>query len=153
MIDWKKGKGKMGVFRPFLDNNWVNRPEPEQPGDNPNDMRVTRTFQTILHGKYVEMNATWEMKDTTYEDRTLFGVDKDKQIHFWSFTSDGKNSNGILCDASDLHPEAIGFEAQMPSGTARQVFWPHNEGFKFVVESRTKKGWNRFVEHFYEPVK
>jgi hypothetical protein len=69
---------------------------------------------------------------------------------FWSFTSDGKSSRGRLADATDLHAKAIGFEAQMPAGLARMVYWPHEEGgVRWVVESKTKKGWNRFVEHHY----
>lgn len=73
---------------------------------------------------------------------------------FWSFTSDGKRSQGTLADVTDLHEEAVGFEAQLPTGTARMACWPDDEGmgFHWVVESKTKKGWNRFVEHHYRPV-
>jgi hypothetical protein len=37
----------------------------------------------------------------------------------------------------------------MDRGLARQAYWPDAEGmgFHWVVESRTKKGWNRFVDH------
>jgi hypothetical protein len=32
------------------------------------------------------------------------------------------------------------------------VYWPdEGEGFHWVVESKTKKGWNRFTEHHYLP--
>jgi hypothetical protein len=45
---------------------------------------------------------------------------------------------------------AIGFEAEMPAGLARMAYWPGDaEGFHWVVESKTKKGWNRFTEHHY----
>ena len=51
---------------------------------------------------------------------------------------------------TDLHPEAVGFEAQMPAGLARFAYWPEEGGgFVFVVESRNAKGWSRFVEHHY----
>jgi hypothetical protein len=47
-------------------------------------------------------------------------------------------------------PEAVGFEAEMPAGRARMAYWPATDGgFHWVVESRTKKGWNRFAEHRY----
>ena len=41
----------------------------------------------------------------------------------------------------------------MPAGVARQVYWPNElGGFDWVVESRTKRGWNRFVLHRYAAV-
>jgi hypothetical protein len=71
-------------------------------------------------------------------------------VSFWSFTSDGKRSMGRLADVTDIHPEAIGFEADMPGGLGRMAYWPApDSGFYRVVESKTKKGWNRFVEHLY----
>lgn len=74
--------------------------------------------------------------------------DEDKRLCVWSFTSDGKRSTGQLVEATDIHPSALAFESNMPAGIARQVYWPDaEEGFHWVVESRTKKGWNRFVEH------
>ena len=72
------------------------------------------------------------------------------KIAFWSFTSDGKRSTGVLVDAADVHPQAIAFEAQVPAGVARMVYWPGDDGgMNWVVESRTKKGWNRFTHHRY----
>ena len=66
--------------------------------------------------------------------------------------ADGKQALGHLATAEDIHPEALCFEAQMPGGYARQVYWPdEHEGFHWVVESKTKKGWNRFVHHHYLP--
>jgi hypothetical protein len=82
----------------------------------------------------------------------MIGVKQEKEICFWSFTSDGKQSEGKLADFSDIHPQAIGFEAQMPAGIGRMAYWPDDgEGFHWVVEAKTKKGWNRFVEHHYLP--
>ena len=75
-------------------------------------------------------------------------------MSFWSFTSDGKRSEGVIADVSDVHPEAIGFEAQMPAGLARTVYWPDQEGgFHWAVESRNKQGWHRFTEHHYRDAK
>jgi hypothetical protein len=67
---------------------------------------------------------------------------------FWSFTSDGKNSQGILADVTDAHPGALGFEAEMPAGLARMVYRPDGAaGFHFAVEARNQKGWKRFLQH------
>jgi hypothetical protein len=88
-----------------------------------------------------------------YEEHALIGVGKGGAVTFWSFTSDGKNSSGVFADVTDLHPSAIGFEAQMDAGLARMAYWPDEEddgdGFRWVVESKTKKGWRRFTEHRY----
>ena len=74
-------------------------------------------------------------------------------MHFWSFTSDGKRSDGVLVEAADVHPQAIAFEAEMPAGRARMVYWPdEKEGMHWAVENLTKKGWNRFVDHHYKAV-
>ena len=82
----------------------------------------------------------------------LFGPDKDSVLTFWSYTSDGKKSSGRLADGSDIHPQAVCFEAQMDAGLARQVFVPDDrDGMRWVVESHGRKGWSRVVEHHYRP--
>ena len=96
------------------------------------------------------MIVNWEFSDRSYDELAMIGINKEKEISFWSFTSDGKQSQGKLADVTDIHPNAIGFEAQMPAGLARMVYWPdEKEGFHWVVESKTKKGWSRFTEHHY----
>jgi len=146
-MNWKKGRGKLGIFAPLM-GTWVANAGSQDRTQPP----VTRAFTKILNGKYIQLDVTWDLGDKSYLDHTLIGVTADKEIGFWSFTSDGKNSHGRLADVSDLHPDAIGFEAQMPAGLARQAYWPHEEaGFYWVVESKTKKGWNRFVKHHYLP--
>jgi hypothetical protein len=81
----------------------------------------------------------------------LFGV-AENELAFWSFTSDGKQARGYLADGSDIHPQALCFEAQMPAGLGRQAYWPdETQGFHWVVEAMSKKGWKRFVEHHYMP--
>ena len=143
---WKKGRGKLGIFEPLI-GNWVAN---ENSKDRQNCM-CTREFQKTLAGKYIQLNAVWHLENMEYEDLTLIGVNADKDVCFRSFTSDGKQSTGLLADVTDLHPQAIGFEAQMPGGLARQAYWPDEEdGFHWVVESKTKKGWNRFVHHHYK---
>ena len=59
-----------------------------------------------------------------------------------------------LADGSDVHPQAVAFEARMPAGLARMIYWPADDeepGFCFAVESRNRKGWNRFLLHRYQP--
>jgi hypothetical protein len=146
-MTWKKGRGRLGGLDPLL-GTW--RAE----ADSPNGLvTCTRTFTRVLAGKYVELRAVWRFAASSYEEVCLMGVASDKTVRFWSFTSDGKNSTGVLADVAGLHPQAVGFEAQMDAGFARQAYWPDAEvGFHWVVESRTKKGWNRFVHHHYRPV-
>lgn len=112
--------------------------------------QCTREIKLDLDGKYIVQDIVWDLGNKEYLDHTLIGLNSDKRICFWSFTSDGKNATGTLTDVSDIHPDAIGFEAEMPAGTARQAFWPDDEeGFHWMVESKTKKGWNRFVHQHY----
>ena len=143
-MQWKKGRGKLGVLAPLL-GSW------QAEADSPQGKLICRReFSKTLEGKYVQLRAFWDIKDKLYEELAMIGVNVDKQVAFWSFTSDGKQSQGLLADVTDIHPLAVGFEAQMPSGLARMAYWPADEeGFKWVVESKTKKGWKRFVEHFY----
>jgi hypothetical protein len=109
-----------------------------------------REFARVLDGAYIQLKAEWEYGDKSYKELALIGVRSDGELGFWSFTSDKKQSSGDLADVTDVHPQAIGFEAEMPAGLARMVYWPHEEaGFKWAVESKTKKGWNRFTEHHY----
>lgn len=142
---WKKGRGRLGALAPLL-GEWVVETDSER-----GPLVCTRRFETILGGKYVELRCTWQFGDSTYEERCLFGVNADKQLAFWSFTSDGKQAAGSQCPAQEVHPDALAFEAEMPAGTARQIYWPDAAGgFRWAVESKTKKGWKRFVEHHYE---
>jgi len=145
MVTWKKGRGKLGALAPLI-GNWL--AETDSPRGQ---LRCTRQFEFVLGNKYIQLDAIWEFADFSYSERALYGIE-DKGIAFWSFTSDGKNSTGKLADGSDVHPDAICFEAEMPAGTARMIYWPDGEnGFFWAVESKTKKGWNRFTEHHYKP--
>lgn len=146
-MEWKKGRGKLGWFDPLI-GVWQAVAESDMGA-----VRCRRAFEKVLSGKYVQLTAHWEFASGSYAEIAMLGVNADKEICFWSFTSDGKQSQGRLVDASDVHPEAIGFEAQMPAGIARMVYWPDEEaGFRWAVESKTKKGWNRFTEHHYLPL-
>jgi hypothetical protein len=145
---WKKGRGKLGAFAPLY-GSWVAEAQSEM-----GPVRCQRKLEPILGGSYLRLEARWEIGSGAgkreYEELALIGVGDEGVVCFWSFTSDGKRSVGRLADVSDIHPEAIGFEAQMPAGLARMAYWPAEEGgFYWAVESRTKAGWKRFVEHHY----
>ena len=148
-MDWKKGRGKLGLFTPLL-GQWITN-EGSEEEENP---ECHRCFEHTLDKKYIKLEVLWKLKSKEYFDHTLIGLNEKKEICFWSFTSDGKNSQGVLTDVSDIHPEAIGFVAEMPAGTARQAYWPDEEGgFFWVVESKTKKGWNRFIKQQFKTKK
>lgn len=143
---WKKGRGKLGIFQPLI-GQWVaNENSPDRM-----NCRCDRSFSKTLDGKYIQLKADWDLGNKVYQDLTLFGVDAEKKLCFWSFQSDGKQAQGELTDATDIHEEAIAFVANMPHGIARQVYWPDNEGgFYWIVQSKTKKGWNQIVHHHYK---
>jgi hypothetical protein len=143
-MKWKKGRGKLGLLQPLL-GTWIAE------ADSPlGRVRCTRTFQRVLADKYIQLNATWEMEQGTYEEIAYFGPLPDGIIGYWSFTSDGKQAQGQLADVTDISPQAIGFEAHVPAGLGRMAYWPDDEsGFHWVVEAKTKKGWSRFTHHHY----
>ncbi|HUT15559.1 MAG TPA: hypothetical protein VMY98_04865 [Anaerolineae bacterium] len=146
-MTWKRGRGKLGIFDPLL-GRW--RAESES---HMGKVACSRTFTKELDGAYIQLTADWEYEKGSYKEIALIGVGPEGKVNFWSFTSDKKQSRGYLADVTDIHPDAIGFEAQMPAGLARMAYWPDDtEGFHWAVESKTKKGWNRFTEHHYQAV-
>ena len=150
-ILWSKGRGKLGFMESLL-GQWEARADSEM-----GPIRCRRTFEWVLGGSFIQLTARWEYGGGTspsprnpYEETALIGTGDDGVVTFWSFTSDGNRSVGRLADVSDAHPEAIGFEAQMPAGLARMAYWPaDDEGFIWVVEARNGQGWTRFLEHHY----
>ena len=142
---WKRGRGKLGALAPLL-GSW------EATAQTPmGTVRCSRSFMPILNNTYIQLIARWKFKKGGYEEQAIFGVDEG-QLVFWSFTSDGKHSRGALADVRDIHPQAVGFEAQLPAGLARMAYWPSEMGgFSWAVEAKTKKGWKRFTEHHYLP--
>jgi hypothetical protein len=144
--NWKKGRGKLGVLQPLL-GNWV-----AQSNSDMGKVKCTRTLTKVLDSNYIQLNVKWEFAAKTYEELAVIGLDNDT-ITFWSFTSDGKKSKGQIADGTDVHPEAICFEAQMPAGLARMIYWPDEQrGFYWAVESKNKRGWHRFTEHHYKRI-
>jgi hypothetical protein len=142
-VRWQSGRGRIGLLAPLM-GAWqavANTPMGKA--------RCTRTFTPILGGKFIQLFARWEMGKGMYEETAILGINNGK-LSFWSFTSDGKRSEGVLANGKDVHPQAIAFEAEMPAGRARMLYWPHEqEGFNWAVEARTAKGWRRFTEHHY----
>jgi len=143
---WRKGRGRLGPLDPLIGRWTAAASSPMGP------VRCNRTFSRALNGAYVLLDASWEFSGKAYIEHAIYGVGEAGVLTFWSFTSDGKRSIGTLVDATDVHPDAIGFQAQMPAGIARMVYWPAEDGtFRWAVESKTTKGWNRFTEHHYSP--
>lgn len=142
---WKRGRGKLGVLAPLIGSWKADASTPMGP------VQCTRVFESALGGNYVCLTARWDFGKLVYEEVAMIGVKPDGKVGFWSFTSDGKNSNGTLADATDIHPEAVAFEAQMPAGLARMAYWPDDaDGVYWAVEAKNKKGWKRFTEHHYK---
>lgn len=144
---WKKGRENLDLFAPLL-GTWSAAAESQQ-----GPVQCERTFSKVLHASHIQLQAVWHMSKMIYEETAFFGVDSAGVLRFWSFTSDGKQSQGLLADVSAIHPEAFGFEAQMPAGLARMIYWPDAQGgFYWAVESYEKEGWDRFTEHQYHKI-
>src|SRR5215813_2320841 len=105
---WKRGRGKLGVLTPLIGTWKASATTPMGP------VNCTRTFTPILSETRIQLTAVWEFGKGAYQELAIIGPNADGQVGFWSFTSDGKSSNGTIADVTDVHPEAIGFEAQMP---------------------------------------
>lgn len=143
---WKKGRGTLGLLDPLLGRWEATVESPMGP------MRCTRTFRRILGDTAVALEAEWRgvASDFRYDEHAIYHGEKGGTVRFWSFTSDGKRSEGVSADGGDAHPEAIAFEAEMPAGRARFLCWPDaDEGWRFAVEALNRKGWKRFTEHHY----
>lgn len=148
---WKKGRGLLGPLQPLL-GEWRTRVALGSTAAAA--MACTRSFSPLGKG-WIRLDACWQVgPGREYREIALFGPGEDGALGAFSFTSDGKRSVGRLADGSDVHADAIAFEAQMPAGLARFVYWPLEDdgpGFRFAVENRTKKGWNRFLLQHFEP--
>jgi hypothetical protein len=149
MTDWRRGRGLLGPLKPLL-GSWLSPPEAQE---SRSPSRCTRILRPLGKG-WIELDARWDLGARgEYRELALYGASGDGALGFYSFTSDGKRSEGRLAVAADIHPAAIAFEAQMPAGRARMVYWPleTGPGFNFAVESATVAGWNRFLRQAYRP--
>ena len=148
---WKKGRGQLGALQPLLGDWRTSHSEGETSAAN---MACTRSFSAFGKG-WLRLDAVWQVgPGREYVETAFYGAGEDGALGFFSFTNDGKSSVGRLADGSDVHPDAIAFEAQMPAGLARFIYWPPDDGepgFYFAVENRTKKGWNRFLRQHFVP--
>ena len=147
MTAWKPGRGLLGPLKPLL-GAWI-----ADADMNGMTFTVTRTFEPMGKG-WVRLEAVWNLPQGAYVETALFGPGDDGTLGFFSFTSDGKRSVGRRADGTDVHPQALAFEARMPAGLARMIYWPSGTGvgFDFAVENRTKKGWNRFLVQHCRPL-
>jgi hypothetical protein len=146
---WVKGRGLLGPLKPIL-GDWISPPEAQQ---SRMPMLCRRTLRAFGKG-WIELDARWERgAGEGYREIALFGAMTDGALGFYSFTNDGKRSEGRFAEGGDVHPQAIAFEARMPAGLARMIYWPldDGDGFNFAVESRSAKGWNRFLRQEYRP--
>lgn len=150
---WKKGRGLLGPLQPLL-GDW--RTQQSEGATAVANMSCTRRFMPFGKG-WIRLDAIWQVgPGRDYVEHAFFGPGEDGALAFFSFTNDGKKASGRATDGSDVHPDAIAFEAQMPAGLARFLYWPPDDGgpgFLFAVESKTKKGWNRFLRQRFEPAK
>src|ERR1700687_5927703 len=111
---WKKGRGKLGFLQPLLGRWLADAETPIGP------VHCTRVFEPVLNGAYIRLQARWEFGGSgpkkpkqrsdaalktpqVYEEVALIGVGDKRNVCFWSFTSDGKRSQGTVADVTDLH--------------------------------------------------
>ncbi len=144
LMRWKRGRGKLGLLDPLLGVWSATADSPMGP------VACRRSFARAIGGAWIVLEAEWDFSGKRYLEHAIYGVGDSGELTFWSFTSDGKRSVGRLADGQDVHPSAIAFEAEMPAGLARMVYWPaDDDGLRWAVESRSQKGWRRFTEHHY----
>jgi hypothetical protein len=106
---WKKGRGKLGILEPLI-GTWT--AETDSPMGR---VRCTRKFASLHGDKWVRLDAVWELGGgKRYVEHAVYGVDTNGSLKFWSFTSDGKRSEGALVEASDIHPEALASRPRCP---------------------------------------
>ncbi|MGJ8561317.1 MAG: hypothetical protein ACSHX3_13860 [Litorimonas sp.] len=143
-MEWKEGRGKMGFMAPLI-GQWI-AIDPETPMGR---VECLRTYEKILDGKYIRLQADWDIGDgeKTYREIAHYGLNADKLPAFWSFTSDGGQSYGELADVSDMADGAKGFHANMPSGLARFGFWSTGDSMIWAAEAQTKQGWKSMIWH------
>ena len=86
-MNWKKGRGKLGVFNPLM-GNWQAEAESEM-----GPVKCKREFKRVLSGKYIQLAANWEYPNGSYDELAMIGINRDKEI--WLFgISRGKSIYG-----------------------------------------------------------
>ena len=151
MPGWRKGAGALGPMAPLM-GNWRTDPPPPD-ANEASATPCTRTFQPF-GPDWVRLEAVWGEGEDAYREIALFGMDGQETLAFHSFTNDGQRSNANLSDGTDIHPEAVAFEAKMPNGAARVIYWPREDGaagFRFGVEIKADGVWKRFITQTFGP--
>ena len=103
----------------------------------------------------MQLIVTWAFPDgRASEEVALFGVDGENELRMWSFASDGRQAQGRQLEPWDLPRPNLAFEVETPGGRSRFAYWPDRRlgGIAYVVESKTRAGWSRFVDHLYKPL-
>lgn len=146
-MSFKFGRGLLGPLKPLI-GSWLHTGEHHgQP------VSVTRTYEPWGKG-WVKLTAAWTLPGKDYVEIAFYGPTDDGTLGFYSFTNDGRRSEGHLADGSDIHDQAIAFVARFPAGTGRMIAWPRDDdqpGFDFAVESQARQGWNRFLVQRFGP--
>ena len=146
------GEGSDGDRLRLLDpllGEWVAR------GESPlGPYTCRRRFSRVLRRTHVQLDTYWEYAADTFDERTIFAPHEDFGLQFWSFSSNGEQSNGHLTAAGGLSEQAVVFEALTPSGRMRMSYWPTgtNDVVVFVVDTKSRSGWSRLLEHHYRPI-
>jgi hypothetical protein len=144
---WNKGRGKLGPLAPLI-GAWSTETE------TPMGLAAcARNFSRFGEG-WILLEASWRFGSgpsaRIYRETAFLGPTAEGPLGIWSFTNDGKRSEGVLSAAPDVHSLAICFEADMPAGRARQIYWPdEGGGLAWAVEAKNARGWKRFSEHHY----
>lgn len=149
MQKWKTGRGKMGFVKPLL-GSW----QAVVPDTPMGKVLCHRRFEEILDGKFIRLIADWNIGNGAkrYQEVAHYGLNREKTPAFWSFTSDGGTSYGEMADVSEMHEDARGFIAEMPSGQARLGFWPNETGMIWGADAKTKNGWSAMIRHTCERI-
>jgi len=117
-MGWGRGRGLLGPLDPLI-GAWETTADSER-----GPLRIERVFTRVHGGRWVRLEVRWAFAEGVYEETAMFGRRADGTLGYWSFTSDGKHSEGWLAEAPDLPAQAVAFEAEMPAGRARQAYWP-----------------------------
>ena len=146
-MSFRFGRGLLGPMKPLM-GDWA------WSGEHASQSIIARrTYEPFGKG-WVRLTAVWTMPGRDYVETAFYGPADDGTLGFYSFTNDGKRSEGRLADGSDVHAQAVAFVAKFPAGTGRMIAWPRDDGapgFDFAVESQTKRGWNRFLQQRFGP--
>ncbi len=95
------------------------------------------------------LDAEWDFGGKFYKEHAIYGVDAGGDVAFWSFTSDGKRSRGVLQRAG-CPPRSHRLRGRNASRPCPNDLLARNRRhYALGRKSKTKKGWNRFTEHTY----